>query len=68
MDKGHIKIKKKKIRELIFNAQKNEITKYFVYSNLARQIQNEKNKKIVQKIANEEKNILNTGKSLPIRI
>lgn len=42
------------LKKEILNAQRNEITEYYVYSNLARHEKNKKNKKILQHIANDE--------------
>jgi VIT1/CCC1 family predicted Fe2+/Mn2+ transporter len=38
----------------IYTAQKNEITEYHIYSNIARAVKDEKNKKVILDIANEE--------------
>ncbi|MBN1695779.1 VIT1/CCC1 transporter family protein [candidate division WOR-3 bacterium] len=38
----------------IYTAQKNEITEYHIYSNIARLVKEQKNKKVILDIANEE--------------
>lgn len=45
----------KEIRKLIRKMQKGEITEYYVYLNIAKRIKNEENKKILEKIAKQEK-------------
>jgi VIT1/CCC1 family predicted Fe2+/Mn2+ transporter len=42
------------IMKQIYTAQKNEITEYHIYSNIARAVKDEKNKKVILDIANEE--------------
>jgi len=42
------------IMKQIYTAQKNEITEYHIYSNIAKAVKDEKNKKVILDIANEE--------------
>lgn len=42
------------IMKQIYTAQKNEITEYHIYSNIARLVKEQKNKKVILDIANEE--------------
>jgi len=44
-----------KTREKILNAQKNEITEYFIYSKLAEKTKDPRNRKTLQEIAEDEK-------------
>jgi VIT1/CCC1 family predicted Fe2+/Mn2+ transporter len=44
-----------KSKAILLDFQKNEITEHFIYKKLANKIKDEKNKKILEKIANEEK-------------
>jgi VIT1/CCC1 family predicted Fe2+/Mn2+ transporter len=42
------------IMKQIYTAQKNEITEYHIYSNIAKLLKDKKNKKVISDIANEE--------------
>lgn len=50
------------LREIILKFQQNEITEYFVYKNIAEKTKNKKDKKLLQEIAQEEKNHYNFWK------
>lgn len=45
----------KKALDTIIVMQKNEITEFYIYRNIAKRIKDEKNRDILLKIANEEK-------------
>lgn len=42
-------------KKIIYSMQKNEITEYFIYKNVAKNVKDSKNKEILLKIAEEEK-------------
>ena len=42
------------IMKQIYTAQKNELTEYYIYSNIANLVRDKKNKKVLLDIANEE--------------
>ena len=52
----------KEIRDVILGFQKSEITDHIVYTNLAKQEKNEDNKKVLEKIASDEKEHYNIWK------
>ena len=51
MNKGELK---KEIKELIVEAQRNEVTEYHIYKSLARQARSQTNQKLLEQIALEE--------------
>ncbi len=50
------KIQDQKILKLMIKAQENEITEHFIYKKLAERLKDENNKKIIERIAQEELN------------
>ena len=55
---------KKEELNLILKAQKNEITEYYIYNNLAKKTKNKNNKKVLQHIAKDELRHHNFWKSI----
>ena len=56
------------IKKCILQAQKNEITEYYIYLNLAKKAKEAYNKGILEKLAHEELEHYRFGKSTPKRM
>lgn len=57
-----------KIRRMLLTAQKNEITEYHIYRKLAQSVKDDKNKEVLEQIANEELKHYGIGKNIPGRM
>ncbi len=56
-------LKNSDLLEQVLEAQKNEITEYFIYKKLASKVTDKNNKKTLEKLANDEKGHYNTFKN-----
>ncbi|HOO91050.1 MAG TPA: ferritin family protein [Syntrophales bacterium] len=58
----------KELRETLLAHQKNEITEHYIYARLAKKVQNPENRRILEKIADDELRHYHVWQHIPDRM